>query len=264
MRYRRCMNLNVIVTEPSGKERPTPIVFIHGAWHGAWCWTEHFTEFFGDNGYRSFALDLRGHGESEGSVSATRITHYVHDVRRLVLELDTEPIIIGHSMGGFVVQHYLSRYRAAAGVLLAPCPSTGAIGATMRIIRDHPLAFLRANMSLSLEPIVDDPERAVALLFGPSMNDAEALAFADRLQTESYPAYLEMILDLPRASRVEDPMLVLGAQYDAIFSPREVKRTASRYNTEAIIFDNMGHDMMLEPGWARPAEAILSWLRTKN
>jgi hypothetical protein len=29
------MNLNVIVTEPSGSEKPAPVVFIHGAWHGA-------------------------------------------------------------------------------------------------------------------------------------------------------------------------------------------------------------------------------------
>jgi alpha-beta hydrolase superfamily lysophospholipase len=132
----------------------------------------------------------------------------------------------------------------------------------MRTIRDHPLAFLRVNVSLPLGPIVDDPDRAVALLFGPSMHDADALAFAEQLQTESYPAYLEMIFDLPRASRVEDPMLVLGAQCNAISSPREVRGTARAYNTEAIIFDDMGHDMMLEPGWERPAEAILSWLKT--
>jgi pimeloyl-ACP methyl ester carboxylesterase len=255
------MNLNVIVTEPSGTEEPTPIIFIHGAWHGAWCWTQHFTEFFADNGYRSFTLDLRGHGESGGSVRATRITHYVHDVRRLALELDSEPIIIGHSMGGFVVQHYLVRYRAAAGVLMAPCPTVGAIGATMRVILDHPLAFLRANVSLSLGPIVDDPQRASALLFGPRMNQADASAYAERLQNESYPAYLEMIFDHPRASRVEDPILVLGAQCDSIFSPREIRGTARAYNTEAIMFDDMGHDMMLEPGWERPAEAILSWLK---
>jgi hypothetical protein len=35
MRYRRAMNLKVIVTEPSRSEKPTPIIFIHGAWHGA-------------------------------------------------------------------------------------------------------------------------------------------------------------------------------------------------------------------------------------
>jgi pimeloyl-ACP methyl ester carboxylesterase len=254
------MELNVVVTGPSESAESTPIVFVHGAWHGAWCWTEHFSQFFAEHGYTSYAIDLRGHGASDGSVRAARIAHYVHDVRRLALELDTEPVIVGHSMGGLIVQQYLSQYRATAGVLMAPVPVTGAIGATMRIIRDHPGAFLRANTSLSLGPIVDDPDRAISLLFGPQMDQVDASRYAELLQDESYPAYLEMIIDLPRASRVQDPMLVLGAQFDAIFSPAETTATARAYNTEAVIFDGMGHDMMLEPGWRGPAKAILDWL----
>ncbi len=254
------MEINVVVTEPLGKSQPTPIVFVHGAWHGAWCWTEHFTEYFADHGYASYAIDLRGHGASDGTVRTARIAHYVHDVRRLALELDTAPVIVGHSMGGLVLQQYLSQYRAAAGVLMAPVPVAGAIGATMRVIRDHPRAFLRANTSLSLGPIVDDADRAISLLFGPQMDQVDALRYAGLLQDESYPAYLEMILDLPRTSRVQDPILVLGAQFDAIFSPAEIEATARAYNTEAVIFGGMGHDMMLEPGWEGPAGTIIEWL----
>ena len=42
------MDLNATVTEPSGRAQPTELVFVHGAWHGAWRWIEHFTEFFAD------------------------------------------------------------------------------------------------------------------------------------------------------------------------------------------------------------------------
>jgi len=171
------MDLNVIVTVPQGEAEPTPLVFVHGSWHGAWCWTEHFTGFFADRGHSSYAIDLRGHGESDGSVNSARISHYVHDVRRLALELDAPPIVIGHSMGGLVVQQYLTQYRAAAGVPLASVPTSGAIGATMRVIRDYPLAFLRANATLSLGPIVDAPDRAISLLFGPRMNHADAFGY---------------------------------------------------------------------------------------
>jgi len=254
------MDLNAIVTEPSGRAQPTELVFVHGAWHGAWCWTEYFTEFFADLGYRSYAVDLRGHGSSEGSVRSARIGDYVQDVRRVVLELSDEPVLIGHSMGGLVVQQYLARYRARGGVLMASVPTIGAIGATLRVIRDHPVAFLRANATLSLGPIVDDPDRAAALLFGPEIDREIADGYTGRLQTESYPAYLEMIADLPRPARVVDPVLVLGAQHDAIFSSSEVSATARAYGTEAVIFDGMGHDMMLEPSWAKPAEVIAGWL----
>ena len=43
-------------------EHPAPLVFVHGAWHGAWCWDEHFLGHFAAKGYRAIALDLRGYG----------------------------------------------------------------------------------------------------------------------------------------------------------------------------------------------------------
>jgi hypothetical protein len=29
---------------------PVPLLFVHGAWHGAWCWDEHFLDLFADKG----------------------------------------------------------------------------------------------------------------------------------------------------------------------------------------------------------------------
>ena len=45
-------------------------------------------------------------------------------------------------------------------------------------------------------------------------------------------------------------MLVSGAQCDRSVTPGEARATARAYRTQAEIFPNMGHDMMLEPGWA--------------
>ncbi len=255
------MALEVIVTEPAQPSDLPPLIFVHGAWHGAWCWTEHFTGYFADLGYQSYAIDLRGHGASTGNLRTSRVAHYVADVRRVAVELPESPILIGHSMGGLVTQQYLAKYRARAGVLMAPVPRTGAIGATWRVATSHPLAFLRANATLSLGPIVDDPDRAISLLFGPAMPPGDAARYAAMLQDESYLAYLEMILELPHPSRVKDPVLVVGAIDDAIFSAREVMDTARSYGTEAVLFPDMGHDMMLEPAWQEVADAIETWIR---
>jgi len=43
---------------------PVPLLFVHGAWHAAWCWDEHFLGFFADRGFRAVAVSLRGHGAS--------------------------------------------------------------------------------------------------------------------------------------------------------------------------------------------------------
>src|SRR6476661_688640 len=58
------MKLELITRTPAGTAYPTPILFVHGAWHGAWCWEEHFLDFFAERGHRVAALDLRGHGAS--------------------------------------------------------------------------------------------------------------------------------------------------------------------------------------------------------
>ncbi len=237
-----------------------PLLFVHGAWHASWCWTEHFTGYFADHGFTSYAIDLTGHGKTPGNLRRTTVGRYVADVRRVVEGLDAVPVLIGHSMGGLVVQKYLERYGARAGVLVASVPRSGAIGATARVAIRYPVAFLRANLTLSLGPIVDEPRRAQSLLFGPDMDADLARTYAERLQDESYLAYLQMITWLPRPSRIDVPMLVLGAERDAIFSPGEIRSTAGGYGTEAVMFERMGHDMMLESRWEDVAAAIVSWL----
>lgn len=262
------MTLEVIVTRARGGEATKPpLVFVHGAWHGAWCWTEHFTEWFAERGYTSYAIDLRGHGASDGSLRSSRIAHYVTDVRKVVTHLDDDPILVGHSMGGFVVQHYMSIYPVRASVLIAPVPVTGVIGATMRVAARHPLAFLKTNATLSLGPIVENPERARSLLFGASIDDDVALGYAKRVQSESYLAYLEMIADLPRRSKVINPVLVIGGTEDAIFSTPELRLTAAAYEAELTMIEGSGHNVMLDVGWESAAERIDAWLgdlRTVN
>jgi len=68
------------------------------------------------------------------------------------------------------------------------------------------------------------------------------------------------MLNLPKTERVNTPMLVLGAGCDGCFTTEEVIATARAYHTEAESFPDMGHNMMLEPGWQAVAERIDAWL----
>lgn len=42
-----------------------PLVFIHGSYHAAWCWAEHWLPFFSENGFDCYALSLLDQGESD-------------------------------------------------------------------------------------------------------------------------------------------------------------------------------------------------------
>ncbi|MBI4631514.1 MAG: alpha/beta fold hydrolase [Chloroflexi bacterium] len=119
------MQLELITRQPASNPRPTPLLFVHGAWHGAWCWAEYFLPYFAQHGYVSHALSLRGHGTSEGNTRWNLISDYVEDVKQVAQGLAASPVIIGHSMGGFTAQKYLETNPAPAAVLLASIPSFG-------------------------------------------------------------------------------------------------------------------------------------------
>ena len=93
--------LEVIDKGSSTESHPVPLLFVHGACHAAWCWDEHFLDFFADQGYRALALNLRGHGASPTSKSLNKCTiaDYVEDLTSVVGKLPTLPVLIGHSMG---------------------------------------------------------------------------------------------------------------------------------------------------------------------
>ena len=42
--------LEVIDKGPCRESGKAPLLFVHGAWHGAWCWDEHFLDFFAAQG----------------------------------------------------------------------------------------------------------------------------------------------------------------------------------------------------------------------
>jgi pimeloyl-ACP methyl ester carboxylesterase len=113
-----------------GDPRGTPLLFVHGAFHGAWCWDEHFLDFFAERNYHAVALDLRNH---PGDPAGATVADYVADVRAAADALSRPPVVIGHSMGGFVVQKYLADHPAPAGVLLASAPPYGLRKAALRV-----------------------------------------------------------------------------------------------------------------------------------
>jgi pimeloyl-ACP methyl ester carboxylesterase len=163
-------------------------------------------------------------------------------------------------MGGFVTQHYLSQFRARAAVLMASVPNSGVIPATARVARKHPGAVLRSNAKLNLGPLVDDHDRAKALLFAPHTPHEHSHKHVQRVQDESYAAFVGMMFRRPKPKRVQDPVFVIGAEHDAIFSPDEVKRTAEAYGTTATVFDGIGHNMMLDTRWEEPASSVVDFL----
>lgn len=254
--------LEVIDRGAASESHPVPLLFVHGAWHAAWCWDEHFLGYFADRGYRALAVSLRGHGGSptDKRLRDLSFADFVTDVTAAADALPTRPVIVGHSMGGVLVQKYLELRDAPAGVLMASMPPQGYLRSGLRWIKRHPWHFAKLTASGRSLPYVSTPELARERFFSAHTPEAVVSHYAGRLQEESARAGLDGLVRLPRPALVSAPLLILGAADDGAVMQDEVRATARAYGTQAQFFPSMGHNMMLEAGWEDVAQRIDSWL----
>jgi pimeloyl-ACP methyl ester carboxylesterase len=78
-------------------------VLVHGAWHGAWCWHKIIPRLEA-KGHRVVAPDLPGHGTDNSPVGGLSFNDFAESIESILDTLDEAVILVGHSMGGFVVQ----------------------------------------------------------------------------------------------------------------------------------------------------------------
>lgn len=237
------------------------ILLVHGAFHGSWCWDD-FAHHLTGRGHEVRAVQLRGHDRAPGRIWH-RIRHYVEDVHRAATAFDEPPVLVGHSMGGLLVQRYVERNPAAGAVLMAPIPVGGTLAAVLRLGLRHPLVLLKVNLMWTLRPLITGAALGHELFFSPGTPRTVVDRILSRLQDESYPAFVQMVFAMRRRRRANLPVLVLGAEHDGFFTAGEMRRTARAYRTEAEIFPGMGHDMMFEDGWQNVANRVDGWVREK-
>jgi pimeloyl-ACP methyl ester carboxylesterase len=258
--------LEVIDKGSATKSHPVPLLFVHGACSTAGVWDDHFLGFFADKAYRAVALSLRGHGASSLSkpLKSCSIADYVDDVQAVVATLGGPPVVIGHSMGCWVVLRYLEKQGAPAGVLMAPGTPQGLRRWALGALRRHPWIVLRTNTFGNPADLLRTPALAREFLFSARTPDSIVSSCVDRLQPESTRAARETVNRLPDARRVTAPILVLGAEDDRSRIRGDASAVAAIYRAEVEIFPDMGHVMMLEPGWQAVAERIDDWLTSQR
>jgi len=266
----RFSGLEVLIHAPSAKSpraaHPTPLLFIHGAYTAAWCWEEHFLPFFAEQGYQSCALSLSGHGASRGRghLDSLGIDDYIKDVAEVASALPAPPVLIGHSMGGFVVQKYLEKHQAPAAVLMSSAPPQGLMSAAFGLMFQKPGLMKDLNSLMGGGRVSAETLREA--LFAQPVASSDLARYLRFSQPESHRAIWDMTLfNLPHPSRLKDtPLLVLGGEFDQLIPASLVEMTARTYAVPAEIFPGMGHGLMLERDWQMVADRILSWLAERG
>jgi len=180
------MNLEIISREPEEQRFATPLLFVHGTGHGAWCWDEHFLPFFAARGFSAHAVSLRGHGKSDirGKLKWVSVANYVDDVFRAASRLPAKPVVIGHSLGGLVVQKYLEKHSAPAAILVAPSPSEGMFLSGLKLQLKNPWLMTRVMLKQDYAVMFSTPALAKKFLFSEDADDEKIAGYVERFGSE--------------------------------------------------------------------------------
>jgi pimeloyl-ACP methyl ester carboxylesterase len=76
----------------------TTLVFVHGAFHGAWCWVKLLPELEA-RGHKGIALDMPGNGEDRTPMSQVTFDSYGKRIAETILRQAEPVVLVGHSLG---------------------------------------------------------------------------------------------------------------------------------------------------------------------
>ena len=256
--------LEFIEAEPPTGRAGAPILFVHGAFAGAWMWREVFMPFFARRGRASAAVSLRGHGASEGraALREARLSDLRDDLSRAFAEFPEPPVVVAHSLGGLLAQQLLGWTRMRALVLLGSLPPEGLMLESPRLAVTDPHIWLEA-----VTGSVAGSRRTVGLA-------AHEILFSERLPREKAARYAAMMTpEAPRAlvdAHVPGPIvpallagvptLVVGGDRDRLVWRVSTLRTALYHGAEHRTAEGMGHFLQLDPGAEDVARGVLDWL----
>jgi pimeloyl-ACP methyl ester carboxylesterase len=258
-------DVEILRVDPKVKTGKPPVVFVHGMWHGAWCWEGNFMRRFAEAGFPCLALSLPGHGASPGPkhMNSLRIKDYVGSLGRLVDSLDALPILVGHSMGGRIIQKYQEKAACAAAILVCPVPSSGLMRVSLKMIFSTNYV-LPSLLRLDLSGMVDSDDKVKSLFLSEAEHPEVVSGCRQMLGNESMLAFIEMLVPLVRkGNRPHTPMLIFSGGKDALFSIKEGEATARKYGAEHVVCEGLPHDMMLDKDYALAADHAIRWLEEK-
>ena len=258
------------------------IVLIHGLWMTPLSfelWAHHYSE----SGYDVYApswpgmeRDIRALRRAPETCAELGIGHIVGHYERFVLGLDEPPILIGHGLGGLVVQALLDHGLGTCGVAVASAPIKGIWTlpyTKMWMVTPQLLAPRSQRRWISLSP--EQFHRG----FMHNPTSLEALSFYERyvvpaprrallqLQLANLNPFAETAINVKRNNRA--PLLMIAGSQDELAPPAMVRANARAYRdslatTEYREFKGRSHFLIAQRGWQEIADYAIDWVRDQE
>ena len=248
------------------------IMLVHGAWATADCWTG-FREFLEAKGHRVVVpewpyLDrpveeLRR--SPDPRLARVTIKGLVDHFEKRIRELPEQPVLIGHSFGGLIVQMLLDRGLGAAGVAIDPAPPRGVLPSFTAIVSGLPVILMWRGWSR----IASMSFKSFSTTIANTLSQSEQRRAYDRYIVPT-PAriYFQAALGVGNAvdfaNPKRPPLLLTAASEDRTVTSSMVKAMYRKHSrapsrTDIHEFPNLSHWLIAEPGWEAVADKALQW-----
>lgn len=253
------------------------IVLIHGLWLNALSW-ENWVERYRARGFDVIAKSWPG---MEGDIASLRANHSAIDnlglgevadhYQAIVQALPEPPILIGHSMGGVVVQVLLDRGLGAAGVAVDPGPLKGVLALPVSALRSaFPALKNPANNHRAVMLSAEEFHYAFTNTLDEAASETAYRRYAvpgpGRVLFQAALANLNpravTRVDFHNANRA--PLLLIAGGEDHVAPPVVTKAEAKlQGKSEALTaykeFPGQSHFTVGQPGWEEVADFALDW-----
>ncbi|MDE2757200.1 MAG: alpha/beta fold hydrolase [Acidobacteriota bacterium] len=221
------------------------VVFLHGWMCNRAFWQRQCRELAGRN-FRCTAVDFRGHGDSEAPDGGYTIQQLAGDVSAMMAALGIEPaVIVGHSMGGMVAQHFcLERPDQTAALVLV---------ATIAFDREDRLISKRIAAGATRMGFARAFDRHFDAWFAPGAPQSVRGWVKRRMRSTPDEVGLKLVgaygrFDLTsRLGGIQRPTLVVGTRSDDSAPPAQSRRLAELIpGARLALIEDCGHFPMLE------------------
>jgi pimeloyl-ACP methyl ester carboxylesterase len=247
------------------------VIFIHGMYLNGQSWAP-WVERFTSAGFSCSAPSWPYH-EGDPATLRSEVDPGLGDLtfgdvtahlKSLIDALPERPILVGHSIGGLLVQRLVNDGYAQAGVSISSAPPQGVVSFSPHFLRAN---FPHVNPLAGDKPVIMTPERFHYAFCNTLTRSASDEAFERFVVPESR--------NVPRStlgrsakidfSDVQAPLLFLTGTKDHLTPMAMVRRNASRYNAgpgrvDYQEFEGRSHYICGEQGWEEVADAAIGWL----
>lgn len=241
------------------------VVLVHGLSEHAGRY-HHIAQFLNENGYNAITLDNRGNGRSGGNKGDVNSFHDLlddtHEVIKLArLDGAQKVFLLGHSLGGFIVNCYGAKYNDVDGII-----SSGAVGVYLKQVRPFLVIpfkpFKNMNVKNGLQTVLShDPKISYDYERDPLVNKTNKV----NLFGECFIRGVRYLRK--NYQRLTVPILYLHGKDDKIVP---YKSSVYLYNhvgsqdKKLVVFEGFYHEVFNEIGKEKAFAALLEFLNARS